>query len=149
MLPSIIDSVHWMGFDWGPNLYYASDYFGYLYEFAEEFVRRGLAYVDSLTAEEIREHEPHATGLDGLWVPETGIVDFVAVARVYAQLFQAAGGEIRLGGSPGIGISGSPRERSKRGIDCSSPQVYGWLGESKMTSVGASSITSPAYITAM
>ena len=53
---SIIDSVHWMGFDWGPNLYYASDYFEYLYQFAEAFVAHGLAYVDSLSAEEIREH---------------------------------------------------------------------------------------------
>jgi glutaminyl-tRNA synthetase len=58
---SIIDSVHWMGFDWGPNLYYASDYFGYFYEFAEAFVRQGLAYVDSLTAEEIREHRGSLT----------------------------------------------------------------------------------------
>ena len=53
---SIIDAVHWMGFDWGPHLYYASDYFEYLYQFAEALVQHGLAYVDSLSAEEIREH---------------------------------------------------------------------------------------------
>ena len=53
---SIIDAVHWMGFDWGPHLYYASDYFDMLYRFAEAFVEHGLAYVDSLSAEEIREH---------------------------------------------------------------------------------------------
>jgi glutaminyl-tRNA synthetase len=53
---SIIDSVHWMGFDWGPHLYYASDYFDWLYQFAEAFVEHGLAYVDSLSAEEIRQH---------------------------------------------------------------------------------------------
>jgi glutaminyl-tRNA synthetase len=53
---SIIDAVHWMGFDWGPHLYYASDYFDYLYQFAEALVEHGLAYVDSLSAEEIREH---------------------------------------------------------------------------------------------
>ncbi len=53
---SIVDAVKWLGFDWKENLYYASDYFGHLYEFAEELVRRGQAYVDSLTAEEIRAH---------------------------------------------------------------------------------------------
>jgi glutaminyl-tRNA synthetase len=51
---SILDAVHWLGFDWGPHLYYASDYFGWLYEFAEEFIKHGLAYVDDQTAEEIR-----------------------------------------------------------------------------------------------
>ena len=53
---SILDSVKWLGFDWGRHLYYASDYFDKLYEFAEYMIERGLAYVDSLTADEIREH---------------------------------------------------------------------------------------------
>ena len=53
---SIIDAVHWMGFDWGAHLYYASDYFGTLYQFAEAFIEHGLAYVDSLSADEIRQH---------------------------------------------------------------------------------------------
>jgi glutaminyl-tRNA synthetase len=53
---SIIDAVHWMGFDWGTHLYYASDYFETLYRFAEAFVEHGLAYVDSLSADEIRHH---------------------------------------------------------------------------------------------
>ncbi|MGZ7079884.1 MAG: glutamine--tRNA ligase/YqeY domain fusion protein, partial [Thermoanaerobaculia bacterium] len=48
--------VVWLGFDWGKHLYHASDYFGQLYDWAEELIRRGLAYVDSLTAEEIREY---------------------------------------------------------------------------------------------
>ena len=52
---SILDAVHWLGFDWGEHLYYASDYFDYLYEFAEAFVQHGLAYVDELTADEVRE----------------------------------------------------------------------------------------------
>ena len=51
---SILDSVHWLGFDWDNHLYYASDYFEALYEFAELFIENGLAYVDSLSAEEIR-----------------------------------------------------------------------------------------------
>ena len=53
---SILDAVHWLGFDWGQHLYYASDFFDSLYAFAEYLIERGLAYVDSLTAEEIREH---------------------------------------------------------------------------------------------
>ena len=53
---SIIDAVRWLGFDWGEHQYYASDYFDRLYGFARNLVQRGLAYVDSLTAEEIRAH---------------------------------------------------------------------------------------------
>jgi len=51
---SILDAVKWLGFDWGGHLYYASDYFERLYEFAEHLVERGLAYVDSQSAEEMR-----------------------------------------------------------------------------------------------
>lgn len=51
---SIIDSVRWLGFDWGKHLHYASDYFDKLFEFAEYLINQGKAYVDSLTAEEIR-----------------------------------------------------------------------------------------------
>src|SRR5512146_970935 len=53
---SIIDAVRWLGFDWGEHQYYASDYFEKLYGFARNLIERGLAYVDSLTAEEIRAH---------------------------------------------------------------------------------------------
>jgi glutaminyl-tRNA synthetase len=53
---SIKEDVRWLGFDWGERLYYASDYFDKLYEFAEKLVKDGRAYVDDLTAEEIREH---------------------------------------------------------------------------------------------
>jgi glutaminyl-tRNA synthetase len=51
---SIRDSVRWLGFDWGEYLHYASDYFDRLYGFAEYLIKQGKAYVDSLTAEEIR-----------------------------------------------------------------------------------------------
>jgi glutaminyl-tRNA synthetase len=51
---SILDAVRWVGFDWGPHLYYASDYFDFLYQFAEALIQHGLAYVDDLTADEIR-----------------------------------------------------------------------------------------------
>jgi glutaminyl-tRNA synthetase len=53
---AILDSVKWLGFDWGPHLYYASDYFDKIYEYAEHLIRDGKAYVDSLSADEIRSH---------------------------------------------------------------------------------------------
>ena len=53
---SILDAVHWLGFDWGPHLYYASDYFEHLYRFAQVFIEHGLAYVDDLSAEEMRAY---------------------------------------------------------------------------------------------
>ncbi len=48
--------VHWLGFDWQERLTHASDYFGQLYEAAEKLIEMGLAYVDSLSADEIRAH---------------------------------------------------------------------------------------------
>ena len=51
---SILDAVRWLGFDWGSHLFYASDYFETLYRFAEAFIEHGLAYVDSLSPEEMR-----------------------------------------------------------------------------------------------
>ena len=48
--------VKWLGFDWEDRLYYASDYFEKLYEYATALVKRGKAYVDDLGAEEIREY---------------------------------------------------------------------------------------------
>ncbi|RMG44384.1 MAG: glutamine--tRNA ligase/YqeY domain fusion protein [Acidobacteria bacterium] len=48
--------VRWLGFDWGEHEYHASDYFDQLYEFAVELIKKGKAYVDSLSAEQIREY---------------------------------------------------------------------------------------------
>jgi len=53
---AIEHDVHWLGFDWGDRLTHASDYFDRIYEAAETLVEKGVAYVDSLTADEIREH---------------------------------------------------------------------------------------------
>ena len=47
--------IRWLGFDWGEHLYFASDYFEQLYQIAERLVEKGLAYVDDLTVEQIRE----------------------------------------------------------------------------------------------
>lgn len=66
---SIIEAVRWLGFDWGEHLYYASDYFERFYEFATHLIRRGKAYVDSLSAEQIRAYRGTLTepGRDSPW----------------------------------------------------------------------------------
>jgi len=51
---SIMEDVRWLGFDWDDRLYYASDYFEQLYQWAEQLIRNGHAYVCSLSLEEIR-----------------------------------------------------------------------------------------------
>jgi len=53
---SIKADVRWMGFDWEDREYYASNYFEQLFEYAVQLIKAGKAYVDSLSAEEIREH---------------------------------------------------------------------------------------------
>jgi glutaminyl-tRNA synthetase len=53
---AIEEDVRWLGFSWGGSAFHAADYFDQLYEWAEHLIRKGLAYVDSLTADEIREH---------------------------------------------------------------------------------------------
>jgi glutaminyl-tRNA synthetase len=66
---AIIRDVRWLGFEWGPHLYYASDYFGRLYEWAVQLIRKGLAYVDDLSPDEIREHRGTLTepGIESPW----------------------------------------------------------------------------------
>jgi len=53
---AIMADVRWLGFDWEDRLYYASDYFEQLYDYAVQLIRDGKAYVDSLSAEEMREY---------------------------------------------------------------------------------------------
>jgi len=53
---SIKEDIKWLGFDWGDRLYYASDYFDQLYEYAIQLIKIGKAYVDDLSADEIREY---------------------------------------------------------------------------------------------
>lgn len=54
---SIKEDIHWLGYDWQGREYYASDYFGKLYDFAIELIKRGLAYVDDQSSEEIAAHK--------------------------------------------------------------------------------------------
>ena len=53
---SIREDVRWLGGDWGDREFYASNYFDKLYEYAEQLIKMGKAYVDDLTADEIREY---------------------------------------------------------------------------------------------
>ena len=53
---SIMDNVRWLGFDWEDRCFYASDYFGQLYEWAVQLTKAGKAYVCDLNAEEVRAH---------------------------------------------------------------------------------------------
>jgi len=53
---AIMEDVRWLGFDWGDRLYFASDYFERLWEYAVQLIKRGKAYVCSLSPDEIREH---------------------------------------------------------------------------------------------
>jgi glutaminyl-tRNA synthetase len=59
---SIKADVRWLGFDWEDRLYFASDYFEALYSCAETLIRDGKAYVDSLSADQIREYRGSLTG---------------------------------------------------------------------------------------
>lgn len=53
---AIKEDIRWLGFDWGDRLYYASDYFDRLYQYAEKLIELGKAYVCDLSAEEIRDY---------------------------------------------------------------------------------------------
>lgn len=60
-------------------------------------IQNGLTGLKNLTQQELQEYEPHVAGVAGIFVPQTGIVDYKVVAQKYAQLIQQQGGEIRLG----------------------------------------------------
>ena len=63
---SIIEDVKWLGFDWGDKIYYTSDYFAQLYDWAVQLIKADVAYVEDLSADEIREHRgtPTRAGKD-------------------------------------------------------------------------------------
>jgi glutaminyl-tRNA synthetase len=63
---SIKDDVRWLGYDWDDREYYASDYFPQLYEYAVDLIKKGLAYIDDSTSDEIREEKgvPTSPGME-------------------------------------------------------------------------------------
>jgi len=58
---SIQEDVRWLGFDWDDRMFYASDYFEQMYRYAEQLITDGKAYIDSLTADQIREYRGSLT----------------------------------------------------------------------------------------
>jgi L-2-hydroxyglutarate oxidase len=68
----------------------------YLEKLEERGKANGLQGIRRLSAGELNEYEPHAAGVGGLFVPQTGIVDYVKVTEKYAEVFKTHGGEIKL-----------------------------------------------------
>lgn len=66
----------------------------YLHQLTERGEANGLTNMKKLSAEELKEHEPHVAGVEGLFVPQTGIIDYKEVARKYAEKFMHFGGNI-------------------------------------------------------
>jgi len=68
-IEAIKRDVRWLGFDWGDKLFHASEYFEYMYECAEKLITKGVAYVDDLSAEEIRQYRGTLTepGKESPW----------------------------------------------------------------------------------
>lgn len=87
----------------------------------------GLTGIKRLSASGIKEYEPHAAGIDGLFVPQTGIVDYVAVTNKYAELIKAKDGEIKTSskltsikkdGKDFILLTGHDEYRTKFVVNC-------------------------------
>ncbi len=89
-IDAIEADVRWLGFDWGEHLYHASDYFEQLFEWAVHLIRSGLAYVDDLSAEQIREHRGTLTepGTDSPWRGRSTEESLDLFARMRAGEFE-------------------------------------------------------------
>ena len=72
-IDSIKEDIHWLGFDWEDREFYASDYFGKLYDFAVDLIKRGLAYVDDQPADLISSQKGNSdTTGNGKSFPQAG-----------------------------------------------------------------------------
>ncbi len=89
-IDAIEADMRWLGFDWGEHLYYASDYFEQLYAWAVHLVRSGDAYVDDLTADEIREHRGTLTepGRNSPWRDRSVAENLALFERMRAGEFE-------------------------------------------------------------
>ncbi len=102
-IDAIQEDIRWLGFDWGEHLYYASDYFQQLYEWAVDLIRAGKAYVDDLSADEIRAYRGTLTepGTNSPWRDRPVDESLDLFARMRAGEFpdgaQGAQGEDRHG----------------------------------------------------
>ena len=86
---AIQTDIRWLGFDWGEHLYYASDYFEQLYQWAVDLIKAGKAYVDDLTADQIREYRGTFTepGRDSPWRNRSADESLDLFARMRAGEF--------------------------------------------------------------
>ena len=69
----------------------------YLHRLAERGEANGLTNIKKLSTDELKEHEPHVAGVEGLFVPQTGIIDYKEVASKYSEKFQHFGGDVFTG----------------------------------------------------
>ena len=84
---AIKQDIHWLGFDWGDRFFYGSDYFEKDYEFAVELIKKGLAYVDDQTQDEIREVVAYAAARGITVVPEIDLPGhMLAALACYPEL---------------------------------------------------------------
>src|SRR5205814_1105325 len=88
-IDAIQADVRWLGFDWGANLFFASDYFERMYEWAQHLVELGLAFVDDQTADEIRETRGTLTepGTNSPWRVRSASDNLVLFAWMRAGAF--------------------------------------------------------------
>ena len=88
-IDAIQRDIHWLGFDWGEHLYHASDYFEQLYDWAVHLIRSGDAYVDDLSADEIRDYRGTLTepGRNSPWRERSGEENLDLFARMRAGEF--------------------------------------------------------------
>ncbi|HTV90040.1 MAG TPA: glutamine--tRNA ligase/YqeY domain fusion protein [Stellaceae bacterium] len=94
-IDAIQRDIHWLGFDWGRHLHYASDYFEQLYEWAEHLIRHGLAYIDDQSPEAIRAGRGTLTepGTDSPW-RERSVSDNLDLFRRMRQGEFASGARV-------------------------------------------------------
>ena len=87
---AIMEDIHWLGFDWGDRLFYGSDYSERIYEYAVMLIRKGLAYVDDLSPEEIREYRGTLTqpGRESPWRNRSVEENLDLFARMRAGAFE-------------------------------------------------------------
>ncbi|MFN8176440.1 MAG: glutamine--tRNA ligase/YqeY domain fusion protein [bacterium] len=84
------EDLHWLGFDWGDRMFFASDYYGRMYQWAEDLVTLGLAYVDDQSADEIRETRGTLTepGRESPWRNRTVAENLFLLRRMRAGDFE-------------------------------------------------------------
>jgi glutaminyl-tRNA synthetase len=94
---SIKADVKWLGFDWGDNLYYASDYFEFYYDCAVHLIKNGLAYVDQQTADQIKETRGNLTvpGTPSPWRDRTVEENLALFAKMRAGGFEEGAAVLR------------------------------------------------------